>query len=278
MTAAHIHLGPHKTGSTAFQLYLQRKEDFFKKNHISFVSQHSCLRPEYFQWRATFSKAVNRICAGESSDQESFDELLRCFHALISLVGQNAGLIFSDENIIGRPLGHFYGRYEVSRRVEAYYPAFKVIIAAFRSALSQGCDQVFFYLVKRDWPSLVKSLYKDFFRKYYHLGCASEDDFLTFLGDCGARQTYDSFWGEVSELSGVMVVPYSLSSAQLLLESIDANLRLSFAPLSGEMPRKCNISLDDEIINKMIDLYPFLARNRERYSDEEFYRLVKLLS
>ena len=117
-----------------------------------------------------------------------------------------------------------------------------------------------------------------FFRKYYHLGCASEDDFLTFLGDCGARQTYDSFWGEVSELSGVMVVPYSLSSAQLLLESIDANLRLSFAPLPGEMPRKCNISLDDEIINKMIDLYPFLARNRERYSDEEFYRLVKLLS
>ena len=215
---------------------------------------------------------------GEACEEKSYEALLNCFHVLISLVGENVSLIFSDENIIGRPLGHFYGRYEVSRRVEAYYPAFRLIISAFRSALRQEFDQVSFYLVERDWQGLAKSLYKDFFRKYYHLDCSSEDDFLAFLGSCGARVSYESFWKEVSGLSDVKIVPYSCSSAELLLEGVAANLCFSLSPLPGEMLEKRNVSLDDKIVDKMIKLHPYLSRNRERYSDREFLCLVSLLS
>ena len=176
MKVAHIHLGPHKTGSTALQLYLRDKEDFLGRNDISFMSQHSRSRPQYLEWRAVFSRIVNRVSVGEVKDRESFDALLNQFGSLMPILGQHSSLVFSDENIMGRPVGHFYGRYEASRRVDSYYPAFRLILESFECVLSGRFDQVLFYVVKRDWLDQVKSLYKDFFRKYYHLGCVPEGD------------------------------------------------------------------------------------------------------
>lgn len=278
MTVAHIHLGPHKTGSTALQLYLRNKEDFLGENDISFLSQHSRSRSQYLEWRAVFSRVVNRVSVGEMKDEDSFEALSNQFRSLMPILGQHSSLVFSDENIMGRPVGHFYGRYEASRRVDSYYPAFRLILASFECALSQKFDQVLFYLVKRDWLDQARSLYKDFFRKYYHVACIPEDKFLLFLEDCGAPETYNIFWDEVALLPNVKVFPYSCSSAEAMLQKIGEDFCLSLSPLPGERLEKCNVSLDDGIVEKMIRLHPFLLRDRPRYSDQEFFHLVKLFS
>ena len=277
MRTAHIHLGPHKTGSTSFQLLMQKKEGFLAGNGVAYLSRHSRFRAVYVRWREGYSKVLKKMILSGLDDSGLFGLLVSQFEALAPVVGECSGLIFSDENILGWPLGHFYGPYKGSRRAVSYYPAMKTVLAAFASALSREFDEINFYMVRRDWLGQVKSLYKDFFRKYYHAGCVSEENYLSYLEQCGARQSFERFWEEACSSPGVHVLPYSPSSGKILLEHLGAGLDLPLVRFAGEMTRS-NPSVEDGLMEKMIRLHPYLRERKSRYSDKEFDELKKLLS
>ena len=274
---AHIHLGPHKTGSTSFQLLMQKKEGFLEGNGVAYVSRHSRCRSAYVGWREGFARVLKKVILSGFDDPELFGLLVGQFEMLRPIFGECSGLIFSDENILGWPVGHFYGPYKGSRRAVSYYPAMKVVLTAFVSAFSKEFDQINFYMVKRDWLGQVKSLYKDFFRKYYHAGCVSQEKYLSYLEQCGAQQSFERFWEEAGSFPGVCVLPYSPSSGRILLEHLGAGLGLPLVQFAGEMTRS-NPSVEDRLMEKMIRLHPYLRERKSRYSDKEFDELKNLLS
>jgi len=256
---------------------MQEKEDFLNQSGVCFVSQHSRSRPEYMKWRKGFGEVLKKVDFGGLEGQEAFNLLVHQFERLMPFVGEHSGLIFSDENILGWPLGHYYGRYQASRRVGSFYPSLRVVLEAFATVLSRKFDVVSFYLVKRNWLEQVKSLYKDFFRKYYHEGCIPFEDFLASLECHQAQQSFDRFWEEAASFPNARLISYSSSSGEVLLKFLDEGLGLPLMQYSGGMPRS-NSSLDDGLVEKMIALYPYLRLGRSRYSDREFNFLRKLLS
>ena len=134
-----------------------------------------------------------------------------------------------------------------------------------------------FYVVKRNWNEQLKSLYKDFFAKYLHQDCITLKAFSSSLESCGSRRSFDRFWEEFAVFPCARVIPYSSSWGEVLLEYLQGGLGVHLVQFSGEMSRS-NASLDDELIEKLIGLYPFLREGRSRYSSKEFKFLKKLLS
>ena len=256
---------------------MQKKEDFLNQSGVCFVSQHSRSRPEYMKWREGFGEVLKKVDFGGLEGQEAFNLLVHQFEALMPFVGEHSGLIFSDENILGWPLGHYYRRYKASRRVQFFYPSWRVVLEALSSVFSKEFDRVSFYVVERDWGNCVKSLYKDFFRKYYHKECVLLKDFMAYLEGCDARQSFDRFWVEVASFPDAHVIPYSSSSGEVLLKFLDEGLGLPLLQFSGEISVS-NSSLKDEVLDKMIKLHPYLRRGRSKYSDVEFRFLQGLLS
>ena len=256
---------------------MQKKEEYLKQRGVSFVSQHCRARADYMRWRKGFSGVLKKVDSGKIERQESVDLLVRQFEMLMSFVGTCSGLIFSDENVLGWPLGHYYGRYQVAQRVDSFYPSLNVILEAFESVLSREFDCVNFYVVKRNWNEQLKSLYKDFFAKYLHEDCITLKAFSSSIESCGSRRSFDRFWEEFAVFPCARVIPYSSSWGEVLLEYLQGGLGVHLVQFSGEMSRS-NASLDDELIEKLIGLYPFLREGRSRYSSKEFKFLKKLLS
>lgn len=265
MKKAVFHLGPHKTGTTALQLLLKANESWLAEHNALFISQHSSLHRGYLDWRARFVMA--RDLGKDASLVELFDELFDIY----GLSRKTSAILYSDENLIGKPIGHFASSRCVAR-VNEYYPLAFTVIEAAKTALFKRGFSPQFVLTQRSWRNLKESIFKDYFMKYYPGRASSKAKFYEYLKSVSAKKSYDEFWLKCKLFEGVTIVDYaenaSASILKLFARALDEVGIQDASPfIARQIPLSANISPSMATIH-------FLERSKEFFWPDQSQRAL----
>lgn len=155
-----IHLGPHKTGTTHFQRFLEANESQLLEMGFDLVTVRSQHAPDYLEARKRYTRFLQGWLIDEG--KQARDSGSEFSGAVVELL---AGLqhltkpkvILSDENLLGPMPGHYFagGR----ARESQVYPACSLVVNGFQAVLGPHLKSIL--LCRRDPYDLILSAYRD---------------------------------------------------------------------------------------------------------------------
>lgn len=149
-----LHIGTHKTASTAIQKKLLHIED-----DVKVISVHEKDRAHYVDFRIKFSRIIFDFEKGKIAAPEidkKCEELANLFNNYLSGFKQNK-IIWSDENLLGSPVGHRIANSEQFNY--RLYPASGLVASAF--ALLKNTYDIRVLTVLRRQDYYIESCYRD---------------------------------------------------------------------------------------------------------------------
>ncbi|NKX45445.1 hypothetical protein [Roseicyclus persicicus] len=160
-----LHIGAHKTATTAIQIILLRETGIRSRlaEDPVLLSIHNPVH-DYGTFRTTYTHLRNRMLValdrGNPVDPALVSEMARLVQGFVEgLPGRH--VVWSDENLLGNTPGHPTG--QLVQIQGGLYPASDAISAAFADALAQHSVRVRLYT--RDVESLIRSAYGDWISK-----------------------------------------------------------------------------------------------------------------
>jgi len=159
----YLHFGPHKTGTTSFQHFLEKNSNYLLSKNITLLTIRTRQKKSYRIWRRRYLQCVERHmlnCTIE--DQIAQNELTLLVTELSSFLQDGTtAMIISDENLLGPIPGHFFAAGK--ERERDFYSAQNTILKVFKKVFSSQIKSVL--VSRRDPYDFIISSYRDFMFK-----------------------------------------------------------------------------------------------------------------
>ncbi len=188
----YLHLGPHKTGTTSFQKYLEDNESNLNQEGFNLITARSNLAAQYKEFRKSHTRCAQQSVMQTPDEIEPMvNRLSEIWQDFTNLLNPSySKVIISDENLLGPMLGHYFAK--MKGRETGIYQAKVIVLKGLKKAMGNNIKKIL--LCRRDLYSFLTSSYRDFIIKLNHPETPLEF-FAAWDEDIAAE--YDAFFNYV---------------------------------------------------------------------------------